>query len=269
MTETLYSLTRMKISAMFAVALSGFIVAGAVPAGADEAGAKKLLKAMSDYVGKQPSLSFDYDAVLEVVTKDDQKLALVSSGTVNLTRPDKLRATRVGGFADVETLFDGTTLTLVGKNANLYTQIGVPGTIEHLVDELREKYHRPLPAADLLLSNSYDELMQDVTDAKDLGSGVVGGMECDFLAFRKPDVDFQIWIAQGDKPYPCRFSITSRKVSGNPQYTVQVKNWKAPSGIVSAAYAFKNPTNAKKVELTDLQDKLSDLPGHFKIGADK
>jgi hypothetical protein len=269
MTETLYSPTRMKISAAFAVALSSFIVAGAAPASADEAGAKKLLKAMSDYVGKQPSLSFDYDSVLEVVTKDDQKLALASSGTVNLTRPDKLRATRAGGFADVETLFDGKTLTLVGKNANLYTQVAIAGTIEHLVDELREKYHRHLPAADLILSNSYDELMQDVTDVKDLGSGVVGGVECDFLAFRKPDVDFQVWIAQGDKPYPCRFSITSRQVSGNPQYTVQVRNWKAPSGIVSVAYAFKNPTNAKKVELTDLQDKLNDLPGHFKTGADK
>jgi len=269
MTETTYWLTKMKLPAALAVALLGFIVAGAVPAGADDAAAKKLLKAMSDYVGKQPSLSFDYDAVLEVVTKDDQKLALASSGTVNLTRPDKLRATRAGGFADVETLFDGKTLTLVGKNANLYTQVAISGTIEQLVDELREKYHRHLPAADLLSSNSYDELMQDVTDVKDLGSGVVGGVECDFLAFRKPDVDFQIWIAQGDKPYPCRFSITSRKVSGNPQYTVQVRNWKAPSGIVSAAYAFKNPTNAKKVELTDLQDKLSDLPGHFKTGADQ
>jgi hypothetical protein len=83
----------------------------------------------------------------------------------------------------------------LGKNANLYTQVDVPGTVDHLVDELREKYHRPLPAADLLLSNAYDELMLDVTDIKDLGSGVVGGTECDFLAFRKKEVDFQIWIA--------------------------------------------------------------------------
>jgi hypothetical protein len=262
-------MTKKVSSVVLGAALLAAIIGAAAPAGADDANAKKLLKAMSDYVGKQSSLSFDYDASLDVVTKDDQRLALLSSGTVSLTRPDKLRATRSGGFADIETLFDGKTLTLVGKNANSYTQVDVPGTIEHLVDELREKYHRPLPAADLLLSNSYDELMQDVTDAKDLGSGVVGGVECDFLAFRKPDVDFEIWIAQGDKPYPCRFSVTSRRVSGNPQYTVQVKNWRAPSEAASGDYAFKNTTSAKKVELTDLQEKLSDLPTHFKIGADK
>ena len=254
---------------MVGTALLTMMVCAAGSACADEANAKKLLKAMSDYVGKQTSLSFDYDAALEVVTSDDQKLALLSSGAVDLTRPDKLRATRSGGFADIETIFDGKTLTLLGKNAHLYTQVDIPGSIEHLVDELREKYHRPLPAADLLLSDSYDELIQDVTDAKDLGSGVVGGTECDFVAFRKPDVDFQVWIAQGDKPYPCRFSVTSRKISGNPQYTVQIRNWKSPGGATSGDFAFNNTSGATKIELKDLQEKLSDLPANFRIGADK
>ena len=54
-------------------------------------------------------------------------------------------------------LFDGKTLTLFGNNANLYTQISVPGTIDDLVDVRREKYKTPLPAADLLMSNAYDE----------------------------------------------------------------------------------------------------------------
>jgi len=268
MTNIIRRLLRLS-SAGSAAALLAIAIGTAAPAGADEASAKKLLRAMSDYVAKQSSLSFDYDAALEVVTKDSQKLALVSSGTVNLTRPDKIRATRSAGFADVEVLFDGKTLTLVGKNANLYAQVDVPGTIEHLVDELRDKYHRPLPAADLVLSNSYDELMRDVTDSKDLGSGVVGGMECDFLAFRKPEVDFQIWIAQGEQPYPCRFSVTSRQLPGSPQYTVQVRNWKAGGAVASGDFAFKNTTNAQKIEPSDVKEKLSDLPAHFRIGADK
>jgi Predicted periplasmic protein len=64
---------------------------------------------------------------------------------------------------------------------NIYTQVAIPGSIDHLVDELREKYNRPLPAADLLTSDSYDGLMEDVVDVKDLGSGVIGGTECDHL----------------------------------------------------------------------------------------
>ena len=61
--------------------------------------------------------------------KDDQKLALASSVTLTLKRPDKIRVTRAGGFADVEMPFDGKTLTLLGKNLNLNTQLEVPGTI--------------------------------------------------------------------------------------------------------------------------------------------
>jgi hypothetical protein len=78
---------------------------------------------------------------------------------------------------------------------------------------LREKYNKILPGADLLLSNVYDGLMADVVDAKDLGSGMIGGIECDHLAFRTEDVDWQIWIAQGDRPYPCRYVITTKHVA--------------------------------------------------------
>ena len=235
---------------------------------ADEADAKRILKSMSDYVGAQKAISFEFDAILEVVTHDEQKLALASSGTVTLNRPDKIRATRSGGFADVEMSFDGKTLTILGKNLNLYTQLDVPGTIDHLVNELHDTYNRPLPAADLLLSNSYDDLMAGVIDIKDLGSGVVDGVECDYLAFRTKEVDWQIWIAQGEHPYPYRYVITSKLISGGPQYTIQTRNWKTGSEVAATDFHFKNQTKAEKVELKDLKG-AGDLPDHFKKGDKK
>ncbi len=249
-----------------AVALSLMAVfGGAAGARADEADAKRLLKAMSDYVASQKTVSFGFDATLEVVTKDNQKLALASSGAINLERPGKIRATRAGGHADIEMLFDGKTLTLLGKGANLYTQIVEPGTLDNLVDQLREKYKRPLPAADLITSNAYDHLMADVTDVKDLGSGVIDGVECDYLAFRKKAVDWQIWIAQGDRPYPCRYVITSKDVPHSPQYSIQIRSWKTGNEVAADDFSFKNPTNAKMVTLKDLRG-MSALPDHFKKG---
>lgn len=121
---------------------------------------------MTDYVGAQQSISFDYDATLEVVTKDRQKLQLASSGTVSLARPDKIRTTRSGGFVDMETVFDGKTLTLFGKNKNVYTQVEVPGSLDNLMNELHKKYDRPLPAADLFFTRAHDEITADVTDVK-------------------------------------------------------------------------------------------------------
>jgi hypothetical protein len=235
----------------------------------DSAEAKKLLKAMSDFLAAQKSLSADFDTVLEVVTPTDQKLGLASSGTVTLARPDKLRVSRSGGFADFEILHDGKALTLLGKNANLYTQVAAPGTVDQLIDALRDKFKRPLPGADLLLTDSYDQLMEDVYDSKDLGSGVVNGVECDTLAFRKNDVDFQIWVAQGQHPYPCRFVVTSSQAKADPQYTIQFRDWKFGKDVAADDFAFKNVSNAKQVELVDIQEKLSDLPENFKMGAAK
>ena len=136
---------------------------------------------MSDYLTAQKSLSLSYDNSFEVVSKDKQKLQVAASGKLNMSRPDKLRATTTGGFANVEMVFDGKTFTIVGKDANIYAQADVPGTVDQMVDEIRDKYHKSIPGADLLLSNVYDELMRDVVEVKDLGSGVIGGKECDHL----------------------------------------------------------------------------------------
>jgi hypothetical protein len=235
---------------------------------AGEPDPKSLLKAMSDYLAAQQSISFGYDTNFEVVTKDHQKLSLMSSGTIALSRPDKIHSTRTGGFANVETNFDGKTLTLLGKNTNLYMQVEVPGTLDHLIDELRERFHRPIPGADLLQSNVYDELMPEVVDVKDLGSGVIGGTECDHLAFRTKDVDWEMWIAQGDRPYPCRYVITSKHVDQAPQYSIQIRDWKSGAEVAAGDYRFTNATNAKKIDLKDLTE-FNELPANFVIGGVK
>ena len=254
-----------KTARQWAAVLALLAAAGAanISAGrADEANAKSLLKAMSDYLAAQKALSFDYDSNLELISTQQQKIALASSGKVTLNRPDKLHATRTGGFANVEMVFDGKALTLLGKNANLYAQVDAPGTIDQLVDVLRDKYHRPVPAADLLMADPYKELMPQVTDAKDLGSGVIHGIECDHLAFRTKEVDWQIWIAQGARPYPCRYVVTSKKVTGWPQYTLDIWGWKAGTEVASDAFKLEIPAGAKQLMPGQLAE-LNEIPAHF------
>lgn len=235
---------------------------------ADEADARALVKAMSDYMASQKAISFSYDANLEVVTAEHQKIALASSGMVILNRPDKIHATHSGGFTDVEMFFDAKTLTMLGKNTNLYAQLDIPGTIDHLIEELQDKHNRPLPAADLLMTNVNDELMAAVIEVKDIGSGVIGGTECDHFAFRNKNVDWQIWIAQGDNPYPCRYVITSKIVAEGPQYSIQFSDWKTGNDVAANDFTFKNPTKAKKIDLKDIAE-MADLPKNFTTGGGK
>jgi hypothetical protein len=230
---------------------------------ADEADAKALLRAMSDYLASQERISFAYDATLELVTDEGQRLGLAVSGTVSLDRPDRMRATRSGGFVDLEVLFDGKTLTILGKKANLYTQVEIPGTIDHLIDEMRDTYGRPITAGDLLMSAPYDELMTEVTDVKDLGSGVIGGQECDWLAFRTPDVDWQIWIAQGERPLPCRYVVVSKGLAHEPEFILEVRDWRTGDAVATDDFEFRNSTGATIIALEDLQEKVREFPQHF------
>jgi hypothetical protein len=231
--------------------------------------AKALLKGMSDYLAAQKTISMVYDSVFEVVSKDGQKLQLSTSGTVDLSRPDKVRTTRKSGFSDTEMTFDGKTLSFLGKGQNAYVQAEAPGTVDTLIDQLRDKFHRQLPGADLLQSGVYDVLMADVTDIKDLGSGMVGGVECDHLAFRAKDTDWQIWIAQGPAPYPCRYVITSKSVGQAPQFTMVIRDWKAGAAAAAQNFAFAPPAGAKRMDVKDLESlkDTSDLPDNYKIGA--
>ena len=242
-----------------ALAFSGAgCLLAAAPANADESHAKDLFKAMSDYLVGQKAISFSYDATLEIVTSDLQRIGFASSGTADLSRPDKIRMTRTGGFADVELAYDGKTLATMGKNLNVFAKMEKSGTIDELIDTLRFEHGLEMPAADLLSSNPYDTMMSNVTDVKDLGSGVIGGQECDHLAFRTEDTDWQIWIAHGDKPYPCRFTITSKLMAQAPSYTIQVTGWKAGEDVASDDFQL-NTGDATEVQISDFSG-LSELP---------
>jgi hypothetical protein len=211
--------------------------------------AAKVLKAMTDYVASQKVISATYDTDIEVLTNDLQKIQFASSGALLLSRPDKIRASRIGGYANVELVFDGKALSVLGKNLNVYAQTDAIGSIDQLVDRLRNQFGMAIPGADLLLSGAYGELMKDVLDAKHIGRGVIDGIECDHLAFRNPDVDWQLWVEVGSRPIPRKYVISSKAVTGAPQYTLRIKEWKTDVQVPADAFAFKPPADAKKVDI--------------------
>lgn len=231
-------------------ALALCLAAAALPAQAGETEARDIITAMSQYLGSQPSLSFDFESTVEVITTDDQKLSITSSGSLAMERPDKLHVTRSGGFAQVAGVFDGKAFTVENLATKSYAVLDAPGSVEQLTETLRTDLGLVLPAADLLDADVASKIFEAAKDIKDLGSGVIAGQECDHIAFRSDDLDWQLWVAQGENPYPCRYQVTSRKVAGNPDYTLTVSNW--GKGAATADFAFKPSDGAVQVDLKDL-----------------
>jgi len=239
-----------------------------VTPGAQAQDAAKVLKAMTDYVASQKVISATFDADIEVITNDLQKIQFASSGQMLLSRPDKIHASRIGGYANVELIFDGKTLSVFGKNVNAYAQANAAGSIDQVVARLRNQFGVAIPGADLLLSHAYDEMTKDVLDAKHIGRGVVDGVECEHLAFRDNDVDWQLWVEVGSRPIPRKYVITSKAVAGAPQYTLRIKDWKTNVPVPSDAFAFKPPANAKKVEFGALAG-IDEIPPGVAPGGKK
>jgi hypothetical protein len=246
------------IRASIAIA-SAIILSSAGIARADDAA--QILKTATDYVAGQKSISATFDSDIEVITPDLQKIQFASSGQFKLQRPDKLRIRRTGGYVDAEMIYDGKTLTLYGNNAKSYVQTDDPGTVDHIIDVLQSSAGGATPGADLLLSKAYDELMANVVDAKHIGQGVVDGVECEHLAFRGVDTDWQIWIETGSRPVPRKYVITSKTLAGAPQYTLRIKDWNTDAITDADAFVFKAPENTIKVGLApEVMMQFDELP---------
>jgi hypothetical protein len=244
------------------------LLAAASAARADDAA--KILKSMTDYLGSQKTLSASFDSDIEIITPGLQKIQFASSGQMKLSRPDKLRVRRTGGYADVELVYDGRKISIYGNNAKSYVQADLPGTVDQMIDALQARSGVGLPGTDLLFSDAFDVMMASVLDGEHVGLGVVDGVECEHLAFRGPDTDWQIWIETGAKPVPRKYVITSKTLAGAPQYTLRIRDWKTDAFTDADTFVFKPPAGVTKVDLdSDVMAEFDELPPGTPSGAKK
>ncbi len=264
------TLSSIRARAACAVVASLFVSAPAAsaPPDTEQNGAARVLRSMSDYLAAQESLSAKFDVELDIVTPDIEKIQFAASGDMMLSRPDRLRVTRKGGYSDIELIFDGKTTTVVDRYGNAYATLNGPTSVDQLIDTLRTDHFVEMPGADLLLSKSYDELMEGVVEAKHIGIGVVDGVDCEHLAFRNEDTDWQLWVRTGDRPLPCKYKITSKTVAAAPEYTIRFHDWKAGSAAKASAFTFKPAPGAKSVAFQQLAN-IGELPPPTPFGEGK
>jgi hypothetical protein len=241
------------------------MVLSSAPSWAQTNDATRILKTMSDFIAMQQNVSITFDADIEVVTPDVQKIQFTNSGTVLMSRPDKLRATRTGGYADVELIIDGRTATFVSKDDKVYARLDLPGTIDQVIGLLRSDYSVTAPGADLLLSNVFAELTEGVIDAKHIGLGVIDGVECEHLAFRALEVDWQIWIEVGARPIPRKYIITSKSVAAAPQYTLRIKEWRTDPQVNANSFVFTPAPGTRQVAANEFP-RVDEVPDGVVVG---
>ena len=214
--------------------------------------AKQILKASTDFLASQQRFTADTRNTLEIVFKSGQKIEFNSTGRQSIQRPNKLRAERTGDLVDQVFVYDGQSLTLFNPQQNIFAQVAAPGTLEDMLDFARTKLDIVAPAGDLIYKNAYDILMDGVTEGIVVGKAVIEGVLCDHLAFRAPELDWQIWIQQGAQPLPRKIVITTLDLPNAPQFGITVTQWNLQPAFDAQTFKFTPQAGMKQIDFLPL-----------------
>jgi hypothetical protein len=185
-----------------------------------------------------------YDAV----QPDGFKVEWNEIRTVTLRRPDGLRveSERSDGARSL-VLFDGKTITSFDESKRVYAQEKHPGTVDDAVVHFVHELGMRLPLAVMLLDRLPAELEQRVQAVKYVEKTVTLGEPADHIAAKTPTVDFQVWIAQGDRPLPLRVVLTYKNTRGQPQFRAQFTDWNVDTKPSDSLFSFTPPKGVKEI----------------------
>jgi len=240
---------------------TGLATGPAIAQGEINKDADEILRSMSTFLGGAKAFSVAADISNEVISKEGEKLQLNSSSTVVFQRPSGFYFHRQGRFADVEVFFDGKKVSLFGKNLNIYVQKEVAGNTDEAFAVITSHLGIDLPGVDLLSGDPYAVLSSGITSSGYHGTEYVQGVECHHLSFREDEVDWQLWVKTGDEPVPMKYVITTKWLTGAPQYSVQMSDWNLKPAIAAARFTFTAPKGATK-----LQTLAVDEAGELTLG---
>jgi len=237
---------------VLALAIAAVILAGtsqraaaASPKKTVDPEADKMLRQMADYLSGLQRFTVQNFAVDEMALKTGEKIQATSDSIITVQRPNHLRSTQRGSGDGLSLWYDGKTMTVSCKETNSYESVAAPADLDGAIDKMRKHFKVDAPGADLLYSHPYDILMEQVVSGRVIGKETVMGSPANHLAFQGEEVDFQIWIQDGNQPLPLRFVITSKKVKGQPQFTVQLSNWDTTPKLAAGDFAFEPLAGAK------------------------
>lgn len=250
--KTVSALTRSTVSVtMLLGAMLSSPVLMAQPSAVDTT-AVKTLKSMTEFVAQLQGFSATTQVTLEDLLDNGQRIDLDVFTNVVVQRPNRIRANRIGENVSQSFYYDGSTLTLHDPVKNVYATQAAPKTIEEVLDYTRESLGLIIPVSDLVYRNAFEILMKDVTFATVIGQANVGGVSCTHLAFRRPDVDFQVWVATGEQPFPCKYVVTDTSTPELVSTVTVMDNWTFNPPVDETVFQFEAPEGARSISFLPL-----------------
>ena len=246
----------MKTTALWVLALAGVMLAGCAETTVSQAvidpQADQALQAMSGLLQSTPAFHFRVNAAVDKMSPTGHLVQVTHESEVLVRRPDCMASQVTTEYGQRSLRYKGQSLSVVDTGRKQYATAVVPGNIDAMFDCLFDEYDLTLPLADLLFSDAYGVLTENVETGVYVGLHMAGGKPCHHLLFTQETIDWQVWIDAGDQPLPRRLVITYKLEPHQPQYVANLGDWNLAPAVGATAFDFKKPADAKLVDLKDL-----------------
>lgn len=213
-----------------------------------EARAMNVLKQMSEYLKSFDQFTFRAEVNIDGVLSSGQKLQFERAVDTYVRRPNKVRAEFASEFANHRFWYDGKTMTLLNAKENLYARTEAPNTIDQALDFAMEKFGVTVPLVDLVVSDPYQSLTQNVKSATYVSLDNVRGRRCHHLAFTQATIDWQIWIEEGEMLVPRKLVLTYKQAPSQPQYSAIITEWNLTPRLSDLLFSFTASEGADEIK---------------------
>ena len=207
------------------------------------------LREMSDFLKTAQTLEISSQGSLDVVTNNGQRIQLDGTTNYKVRRP----GFTIDYTSDMKTrrfIYDGKTFTVYAPKLGFYATAPAPGTNREVLDAIYEKFGIALPLEDLFRwgEGSSAARLEGLTSAYSVGPATIDGVLTDHYAFREANVDWEIWIQQGDQPLPRKLVIVDRTDPARPTFATRL-SWKINPALTDADFTFVPDGDAKRIQL--------------------
>ena len=223
-------------------------------ASAVDAASIQALKDMGAFLQTLKRFHVSTEATGERVLADGQKLQHVATATMDVDRPNKLRAVIRSTRTQRDIIYDGKTVTFYTPAQKYYSSVEFSENIGGLIDKLEERYGVQLPLQDLFLFGTPAARLDKIESAMNAGQDFIDDDLCDHYAYRQGTIDWQIWISAGGKPLPRKIVITNRADEARPQ-SISLIDWNLKPAFKDSVFKFTPPAGATKVEIMPRKTK--------------
>jgi hypothetical protein len=210
--------------------------------------AMTIFKRMADFLSKAQQLSVTIESEFDVVQDSGEKIEFGETRKIVLRRPDRLRVdTTKRDGAKGGMVFNGKDITAFSMTENVYATVAKPGPVDDAIAYFIDDLDMRLPLAELFSSTVVKTLAEQARAADYVGQATIAGVSCDHLSLRGERVDFQVWVAQGDRPLPQRVIITYARAEGQPQFRAQFNEWNLSPEAPDSLFAFTPSEGTTKI----------------------